>query len=52
VWLDVEPLLLDQELWFPEAQNFSALAYWEGAVRVTGDRTGLGYVELTGYASP
>ena len=28
----------------------AALAYWEGAVTVTGDRTGVGYVELTGYA--
>jgi predicted secreted hydrolase len=27
-----------------------AMAYWEGAVTVSGDRTGVGYVELTGYA--
>ena len=26
-----------------------AMAYWEGAVSVTGDRTGVGYVELTAY---
>jgi len=25
------------------------MAYWEGAVKVSGDRTGVGYVELTGY---
>jgi predicted secreted hydrolase len=29
----------------------SVMAYWEGAVSVTGDRTGVGYVELTGYAA-
>jgi predicted secreted hydrolase len=48
--LDVEPLLQDQELYFPEAPSLGVLPYWEGAVRVTGDRTGVGYVELTGYA--
>jgi predicted secreted hydrolase len=51
--LDVRPLLEDQELWFPassSAGRVGAMAYWEGAVRVTGDRTGVGYVELTGYA--
>ena len=46
--LRLEPLLADQEL------NLS-YAYWEGAVRITGDRdgrlvSGHGYVELTGYA--
>lgn len=51
--LDVRPLLDDQELWFPassSAVGVGAMAYWEGAVSVTGDRTGVGYVELTGYA--
>jgi len=51
--LDVRPLLDDQELWFPgtsTAVGVGAMAYWEGAVSVTGDRNGLGYVELTGYA--
>jgi predicted secreted hydrolase len=58
--LELRPLLLDQELFFPVAavaaeagdqvQRPSPLAYWEGAVTVTGDRTGVGYVELTGYA--
>jgi predicted secreted hydrolase len=46
--LDVQPYLSDQEL------NVS-YAYWEGAVRVSGEGingpvTGVGYVELTGYA--
>ena len=37
------PLLADQEL-------TEGIAYWEGAVRITGDASGYGYVELTGYA--
>ncbi len=46
--LDVHPYASDQEL------NVS-YAYWEGAVQVTGSSTnelatGVGYVELTGYA--
>ncbi len=46
--LEVEPLLADQEL------NVS-YAYWEGAVRLGGERNGAavagyGYAELTGYA--
>jgi predicted secreted hydrolase len=49
--LEVRPQLEDQELWFPGLANgFGAMAYWEGAVDVSGDRTGVGYVELTGYA--
>jgi predicted secreted hydrolase len=51
--LHLEPQLVDQELWFPQAAastGAGAMAYWEGAVRVSGDRTGPGYVELTGYA--
>jgi predicted secreted hydrolase len=52
--LNLEPQLADQELWFPDATNTTtgvgSMAYWEGAVSVSGDRTGLGYVELTGYA--
>src|SRR5690606_21671054 len=47
--LRVAPLLADQEL------NVS-YTYWEGAVRVEGERAGQpvrgqGYVELTGYAA-
>jgi predicted secreted hydrolase len=46
--VQVDPLLADQEL--PVT-----VVYWEGAVRVTGERSGkpvagYGYVELTGYA--
>jgi predicted secreted hydrolase len=44
----IQPQLPDQELYFPGLT--SSLAYWEGAVTVTGDRHGVGYVELTGYA--
>lgn len=40
--LEVEPLLRDQELPL-------TVTYWEGAVRITGTRSGHGYVELTGY---
>lgn len=46
--LDVQPYASDQEL-------HVSYAYWEGAVQVTGSSaagpvTGVGYVELTGYA--
>lgn len=40
-----EPLQRDQELADTEP------SYWEGAVRITGDVTGYGYAELTGYTS-
>jgi len=45
----VEPLMDDQEL---DARASTGTLYWEGAVRVTsgGKPTGLGYLELTGYA--
>lgn len=39
----VIPLMPDQELADTDP------AYWEGAVRVSGDVTGYGYAELTGY---
>lgn len=42
--LTVTPQLLDQEL------HGGGIAYWEGTVRITGDVTGYGYAELTGYA--
>ena len=53
VSLTLTPLLRDQEL--VTAQS-TGVAYWEGAVGVTGRAegapiTGQGYVELTGYAS-
>lgn len=47
--LVLTPQLQDQELYFPGAPT-GTLAYWEGSVAITGDATGLGYVELTGYA--
>ncbi len=42
------PLAHDQELYF----NGLGPTYWEGAVAISGGRTGRGYVELTGYAAP
>ena len=38
------PLMPDQEL------HGSGIAYWEGAVELSGDVSGYGYAELTGYA--
>ncbi len=46
--ITLDPQLQDQELWFPDTPGL--LQYWEGAVTIGGDRTGQGYVELTGYA--
>lgn len=43
VTFTVTPLTPDQEL------HGANVEYWEGAVRVTGDVTGYGYAELTGY---
>jgi predicted secreted hydrolase len=40
----VTPLALDQEL------HSGTIAYWEGAVALSGAVTGYGYAELTGYA--
>ena len=49
--LKVLPLALDQEL---QTKNSTRISYWEGAVkaidRVSGKKTGEGYLELTGYA--
>ena len=42
----VTPLMRDQEL-----HDDENLAYWEGAVRIEGDKTGYGYAELTGYVA-
>lgn len=52
--LRVEALLNDQEL---RATRSTGVAYWEGAVRVRGrwrgrEASGLGYLEMTGYAAP
>lgn len=38
------PVLRDQEL------TEGNIVYWEGAVDLTGDMTGVGYAELTGYS--
>lgn len=51
--LVLEPLVPDQEL----VTGTAGVAYWEGAVSVRSStaptrRLGVGYVELTGYASP
>lgn len=40
--LEIEPLLLDQEM-------DTTVAYWEGAVKVSGTQNGRGFVEMTGY---
>ena len=40
----VAPLLADQEL------HSGGIVYWEGAVGISGDKSGYGYAELTGYA--
>jgi predicted secreted hydrolase len=48
--LVLTPTVADQEL-----ANSSGTSYWEGAVTIstsTGASLGVGYVELTGYASP
>ena len=43
--ISVAPLMADQEL------HGASIIYWEGAVSVSGDKTGYGYAELTGYAT-
>jgi len=43
--ITVTPLQADQEL------HGANVEYWEGAVEVTGDTTGVGYAELTGYVA-
>jgi predicted secreted hydrolase len=52
--LDVAANLADQEMRTPRS---TGVVYWEGSVSVKGARagepvTGVGYVELTGYAKP
>ncbi len=46
--LVVTPELEAAEL---DGRGSTGVVYWEGPVRVTGSRSGEGYVELTGYAS-
>ncbi|WP_236638309.1 lipocalin family protein [Mangrovicoccus ximenensis] len=33
----------------PQAWMGTGIAYWEGPVRVSGSRSGIGYLEMTGY---
>lgn len=42
----VTPTFPEQEL---DTRATTGIVYWEGAVRVAGSRTGVGYVELTNY---
>jgi predicted secreted hydrolase len=35
-----------------EVTSSRVAAYWEGAITVTGSQRGVGYLEMTGYASP
>jgi predicted secreted hydrolase len=42
--LVITPQIADQEL------HGGGIAYWEGTVAISGDVTGFGYAELTGYA--
>jgi len=41
--IGVSPLQADQEL------HSADIVYWEGAVEISGDKSGYGYAELTGY---
>lgn len=41
--IEVQPLLADQEL------HGAGIVYWEGAVQASGEKSGYGYAELTGY---
>ena len=49
VALECDATLPDQEL---GAEDAASPPYWEGAVTYTGTATGVGYLELTGYAKP
>jgi predicted secreted hydrolase len=47
--LECNASLADQEL---SAEDGIGNTYWEGAVQYTGSTTGVGYLEMTGYAKP
>lgn len=49
VELECAAALRDQEL---GAEDAASPAYWEGAVTYTGSASGVGYLEMTGYAKP
>jgi len=44
--ISISPALLNQEM---DTRASTGIVYWEGAVDVSGSKTGLGYVELTNY---
>lgn len=44
--LRIKPLLLNQEM---NTRATTGIVYWEGAVEITGNQSGKGYVELTNY---
>jgi predicted secreted hydrolase len=55
ITVPVEELTLDIEPYLPDQELTVSYAYWEGAVRIEGERSGRpvsgsGYVEMTGYA--
>lgn len=47
--LECKASLADQEL---PAEDGIGNTYWEGAVQYSGSATGVGYLEMTGYAKP
>ena len=49
VELDCKAALADQEL---SNEDAASPAYWEGAVTYAGPTSGVGYLEMTGYAKP
>jgi predicted secreted hydrolase len=49
VTLECAAAIPDQEL---GAEDAASPPYWEGAVTYTGSATGVGYLEMTGYAKP
>lgn len=44
--LRVEPVVKASEF---DARTTTFNVYWEGPVKITGTRTGVGFVELSGY---
>jgi predicted secreted hydrolase len=47
--LECNAAIPDQEL---AGESEGSPTYWEGAVRFSGSQTGVGYLEMTGYAKP
>jgi predicted secreted hydrolase len=44
-----EPLVIEVTALMPDQELHTSPTYWEGAVRIEGDKQGYGYAELTGY---